>query len=234
MPRLDILSNLRGDLQSTRIYKPTSDVPISDVQLHWDADRLLFSSLDSARKWQIYEMNIDGTGLHQKLKVPEPDLEFCDANYLPDGKIVATGNLGYNGVPCVHGDDVVAGLVSYDPATGKLRRLTFDQDGNWSPIVIPNGRIIVHPLGIYRPDTLFLPHRHAHEPRTGRKTRRSMAAARSSEQHFRHETDFEIQTAASSASSPGITGRRARAVSSSSTLPRAAKEEKGDDSRASV
>ena len=139
---LDILSNLRGDLQSTRIYKPTADVPISDVQLHWDADRLLFSSLDSARKWQIYEMNIDGTGLHQKLKVPEPDLEFCDANYLPDGKIVATGNLGYNGVPCVHGDDVVAGLISYDPATGKLRRLTFDQDGNWSPIVIPNGRIM--------------------------------------------------------------------------------------------
>ena len=51
-------------------------------------------------------MNIDGSNLHQKITVDEPDLEFCDANYLPDGKVVATTNIGYNGVPCVHGDDV--------------------------------------------------------------------------------------------------------------------------------
>lgn len=136
------LSNLRDEIQSKTIYKPTADVPISDIQLHWDADRLLFSSLDENRKWQIYEINTDGTGLHQKVTVDEPDLEFCDANYLPDGKVVATCNIGYNGVPCVHGDDVVANLVSYDPETKNIHRLTFDQDGNWSPIVIPNGRLM--------------------------------------------------------------------------------------------
>lgn len=136
------LSNLRGEIQSKILYKPTADVPISDIQLHWDADRLLFSSLDENRKWQIYEMNTDGSGLHQKITVDEPDLEFCDANYLPDGKVVATCNIGYNGVPCVHGDDVVANLISYDPETKNIRRLTFDQDGNWAPIVIPNGRLM--------------------------------------------------------------------------------------------
>ncbi len=139
---IDILSDLRGDVKSERIYKPEADVPVSDIQLHWDADRLLFSSLDANRKWQIYEIKTDGTGFHQKITVDEPDLEFCDANYLPDGKVVATSNIGYNAVPCVHGDDVVANLVSYDPKTRDLRRLTFDQDGNWSPIVIPNGRIM--------------------------------------------------------------------------------------------
>ena len=139
---IDLLTGLRGQIESSRIYKPEADVPISDIQLHWDADRLLFSSLDKNRKWQIYEMNIDGSNLHQKITVDEPDLEFCDANYLPDGKVVATTNIGYNGVPCVHGDDVVANLVSFDPETRDLRRLTFDQDGNWSPIVIPNGRIM--------------------------------------------------------------------------------------------
>lgn len=136
------LSNLRGNIENQTIYKPTRDIPISDLQLHWDAERLLFSSLDESRMWQIYEINTDGSGFHQKVIVDEPDLEFCDANYLPDGKIVATCNIGYNGVPCVHGDDVVANLISYDPANGNLRRLTFDQDGNWSPIVIPNGRIM--------------------------------------------------------------------------------------------
>lgn len=136
------LSDLRGTVQANIVYKPEADVPVSDIQLHWDADRLLFSSLDENRKWQIYEMNTDGTGLHQKITVDEPDLEFCDANYLPDGKVVATCNIGYNGVPCVHGDDVVANLVSYDPETKNIRRLTFDQDGNWAPIVIPNGRLM--------------------------------------------------------------------------------------------
>jgi len=139
---IDLLTGLRGQIESSRIYKPEADVPVSHIQLHWDADRLLFSSLDKNRKWQIYEMNIDGSNLHQKITVDEPDLEFCDANYLPDGKVVATTNIGYNGVPCVHGDDVVANLVSFDPETRALRRLTFDQDGNWSPIVIPNGRIM--------------------------------------------------------------------------------------------
>lgn len=136
------LTHLRGKIQSQTIYKPGLDVPVSDMQLHWDADRILFSSLDENRKWQIYEINTDGSGLHQKITTDEPDLEFCDANYLPDGKVVATCNIGYNGVPCVHGDDIVANLVSYDPETKNIRRLTFDQDGNWSPIVIPNGRLM--------------------------------------------------------------------------------------------
>lgn len=139
---IDELSNLRGQIQSRTIHKPAIDAPVSDIQLHWDADRILFSSLDSNRKWQVYEIGIDGKNYQQKISSEEPDLEFCDANYLPDGKIVATTNIGYNGVPCVHGDDVVANLISYDPQTKGLRRLTFDQDGNWSPIVIPNGRIM--------------------------------------------------------------------------------------------
>ena len=139
---IDILSNLRKEPTSRTVYKAEADVPLSDIQLHWDADRLLFSSLDENRRWQIYELNVDGTGLHQKITSDEADLEFCDANYLPDGKVVATTNIGYNGVPCVHGDDVVANLISFDPANGHLHRLTFDQDGNWSPVVMPNGRLM--------------------------------------------------------------------------------------------
>lgn len=161
---IDLLTGLRGQIESGRIYKPEADVPLSDIQLHWDADRLLFSSLDEKRKWQIYEIKTDGSGLHQKITVDEPDLEFCDANYLPDGKVVATTNIGYNGVPCVHGDDVVANLISFDPETRALRRLTFDQDGNWSPYRDSERTHYVHPLGIYGSDTLFLPYRDAHEP----------------------------------------------------------------------
>ncbi|MCD7938093.1 MAG: SUMF1/EgtB/PvdO family nonheme iron enzyme [Tannerellaceae bacterium] len=139
---ISLLTNLRKDIQTTTIYKPESDAPVSDMQLHWQADKILFTSLDQERKWQIYEVSTDGTNLQQKIQSEEPDLEFCDANYLPDGRVVATTNIGYNGVPCVHGDDIVANLISYDPGTGAIQRLTFDQDGNWSPIVMPNGRLM--------------------------------------------------------------------------------------------
>ena len=110
--------------------------------MHWDADKRLFFSLDDQNKWQIYEVGIGGTGFNKKVNVNEPDLEFCDANYLPDGRIIASSNIGYNGVPCVHGEDEVGNLTIYDPKNGSFRRLTFDQDGNWNPVVMNNGRVM--------------------------------------------------------------------------------------------
>jgi len=136
------LSGLRGDLQIRTVYKPQRDVNIADLQMHWDADRLLFSSVDEKNRWQIYEIGIDGKNLHQKIELDEPDVEFCDANYLPDGRIIASSNIGYQGVPCVSGWDQVGNLSLYDPKTKAFRRLTFDQDGNWNPVVMNNGRVM--------------------------------------------------------------------------------------------
>ena len=33
-------------------------------------------------------------------------------------------------------------MCLYDPKDGSLRRLTFDQDANWAPTVMNNGRIM--------------------------------------------------------------------------------------------
>ena len=136
------LSNLRGDIQKRTIYKPERKVNIADLQMHWDGDKLLFSSVDENNHWQVYEVGIDGKNFHQKVKVNEPDLEFCDANYLPDGRIIASTNIGYHGVPCVNGSDAVGNLSLYDPKNGSFSRLTFDQDGNWNPVVMNNGRVM--------------------------------------------------------------------------------------------
>lgn len=137
------LSNLRNETPAVRtIYKPDRKVNIADLQMHWNADRLLFSSLDEKNRWQVYEVGMDGKGMHQKVVVNEPDLDFCDANYLPDGRIILSSNIGYQGVPCVHGDDEVSNMSLYDPKDGSFRRLTFDQDGNWNPVVMNNGRVM--------------------------------------------------------------------------------------------
>ena len=112
---LVVLSDLNGTLKKDTIYKPGYDAPLSDIRLNWNADAVLFSSTDTTGKWNVYEYNLN-TNTHKKaIDSEEADLEFCDANYLPDGKLIATTNIGYNGVPCVHGSDMVANLISYDP-----------------------------------------------------------------------------------------------------------------------
>lgn len=138
------LSNLRGDkIKERLIYKPQSDAPVTDVHMHWNADRMLFTSVDSARRWHVFEVNTDGTGVKNlTAAIPEPDVEFADGAYLPDGRLIINTTLGYHGVPCVDGADAVGNFALYDPKTGYLRRLTFDQDNNWNPTVMNNGRVM--------------------------------------------------------------------------------------------
>lgn len=136
------LTNLRGDIQTRTIFKPTNGSPVPDLNLHWDANRIMFTMVDTDKRWQVFEVGIDGKGFKKLVNVDEPDLEFFDANYLPSGKIMAVSNIGYHGVPCVNGNDEVGNLCLYDPKDGSLRRLTFDQDANWSPIVMNNGRVM--------------------------------------------------------------------------------------------
>lgn len=136
------LSNLRGNVKSRTIFKPTNGSSVPDLKLHWDADRILFSMVDADKRWQVFEVSVDGKVLKKMIPDIEPDLEFFDAAYLPSGKLIAVANIGYNGVPCVNGNDEVGNMCLYDPENNSLRRLTFDQDANWAPTVMNNGRIM--------------------------------------------------------------------------------------------
>jgi formylglycine-generating enzyme required for sulfatase activity len=136
------LSNLRGEIHSRTIYKPANGSSVADLLLHWDGTKILFSATDDNKRWNVYEVKSDGTGFRKVINIDEPDLEFFDATYLPDGRFVAVSNIGYQGVPCVSGGDAVGNLVSYDPKTNALRRMTFDQDANWHPTVMNNGRLM--------------------------------------------------------------------------------------------
>ena len=139
------LSNLRGDMQMKSIFKPiVPDASIADLRMHWDANRVMFTTLmgENDKRWNVYEVKLDGTGCKKLIENEEPDLEFYDGTYLPDGRIIANSNIGYQGVPCVSGDDPVGNMVLYTPEQKNLRRLTFDQDANWNPVVMNNGRVM--------------------------------------------------------------------------------------------
>lgn len=136
------LSNLRGDIQMRQVYKPAYSSSIADLKLHWDGDRVMFTQTQPDKRWNVFEVKLDGTGFKPLVENDEPDLEFYDGTYLPDGRVIAISNIGYQGVPCVSGDDPVGNMVLYNPKDKSLRRLTFDQDANWNPVIMNNGRVM--------------------------------------------------------------------------------------------
>jgi hypothetical protein len=136
------ISNLRGDLKFRTVYKPNTTASIADLKLHWDGKRVMFTSIMPDKRWNVFEVKLDGTGCKPLVETVEPDLEFYDGTYLPDGRIIANSNIGYQGVPCVSGADPVGNMVLYTPKDKGLRRLTFDQDANWNPVIMHNGRVM--------------------------------------------------------------------------------------------
>lgn len=138
-----VLSNLRGDIDKQTIFKPKSTSSVPDLKLHWDADRILFSMpTENDHHWQVFEVGVDGKNLKQITNGLPEHLDFFDATYLPDGKIMAAANMGVHGVPCVSGDDEVGNFCIIDPKDNNIRRITFDQDANWGPVVMNNGRVM--------------------------------------------------------------------------------------------
>lgn len=136
------LTNLRGDVQVRSVYKPANTSSIADLRLHWDGERAMFTQTMPDNRWNVFEVKLNGGSCKKLIDNPEPDLEFYDGTYLPDGRIIANSNIGYQGVPCVNGSDPVGNMVLYTPENKKLRRLTFDQDANWNPVIMNNGRVM--------------------------------------------------------------------------------------------
>ena len=128
--------------QVSTLFEPDEDVFVGDLDLHFDADRLLFSMPGRHDRYQIWEIGRDGSGLRQVTRGEEPDVDNYDACYLPDGRIIFGSTRVFAGVPCVGGSDAVANLFLTDADGGNTRQLCFDQDHNWTPSVLNNGRVL--------------------------------------------------------------------------------------------
>ena len=137
-----VLSPFAETTAPTRVFRPEQDVLVCDVDLNFDGKKMLFSMLGSHDRWQIWEMAADGTGLRQVTPGVEPDVDNYDACYLPDGRILFDSTRCFQGIPCVGGSDAVANLYSMNADGTGIRQLCFDQDHNWGPTVLNNGRIL--------------------------------------------------------------------------------------------
>ena len=137
-----VLSPVKPQSQLTTFYKPEKGQFVGDVDLHFNADKLLFSMPGSHGRWQIWEIRADGSGLRQVTLGEENDVDNYDPCYLPDGRIMFDSTRCFHGVPCVGGGNTVANLCSMDADGRNIRQLCFDQDHDWCPTVLNNGRIL--------------------------------------------------------------------------------------------
>jgi len=137
-----VLSPVRPGGKIRTLFRPAGGAFVGDLDLHFDADRLLFSMPGGNGRWQVHEMEVDGTGLRELPLILRPDVDNFDACYVPDGAIIFSSTAPRVGVPCVRGASHVTNLYRYDPGSGTIRQLTFDQDHDWCPTVLGDGRIL--------------------------------------------------------------------------------------------
>ena len=152
------IMEISGDAVTQKtLFKPDTDSSkgVLDLDVDWDAKKILFTSYTPYENFQIFEVDSDGKNLRQitpdlqKSKVKEENVDNYDGVYLPDGKIIYVSTVPYVGVPCVSGTDYVGNLFSLNPDAGSpeevdktIKQLTFEQDADWMPTVMHNGRIM--------------------------------------------------------------------------------------------
>jgi hypothetical protein len=142
-----ILSNLRGKPNLTPVYKHPNNAIMRDLDLHFDAQKFLFASVNEHGNWAVFEIGLDGSLNGQRLRELTPndqkDVQWFDPCYLAeDGVILSFSTAGMQGVPCVEGSQKVASLYRVDTNKNKVRQLTFEQDSGWHPRLLNDGRVM--------------------------------------------------------------------------------------------
>lgn len=119
---------------------------VGHLDVDFSGEKLMFTGNGFGKKenrpWDVFELDLK-TGKKESLTAHMPaDTDSYNSCYLPDGRIIFVNTSGMQGVPCVAGVDYVGNLHLYDREKKTTRRLTFDQDNNWFPTMLPDGRVM--------------------------------------------------------------------------------------------
>ncbi len=130
------------------LFKPESPSFLGDLDLHFDAEKALVSTYTKDGPFNVFELDLKGAAegkaagkLLKELLPREPEAEHYDACYLPDDSLIFTSSMCYTSVPCMQGTRRVTNTYRQNK-NGAIRRLTFDQEHNWCPTLMPNGQIL--------------------------------------------------------------------------------------------
>ncbi len=100
------------------------------------------SEAKGRKSWDVYEISLKGDQIKNLSSHMPDDTDSYDSCYLPDGRLLFMNTSGMQGVPCVTGSDYVGNMHIMNKDGSAVRRITADQDNNWSPTLLHNGRIM--------------------------------------------------------------------------------------------
>ncbi|MDO4570493.1 MAG: polysaccharide lyase family protein [Planctomycetia bacterium] len=111
---------------------------VRDPQIHYDGKKAIFSYLKAGtRHYNLYEINLDGTGLRQ---ITSGEWDDIEPTYLPNGDIVFPSSRGKRWVQCwLTG---VAMLHRCGPNGENIRPISSNPEQENTPWVLPNGQIL--------------------------------------------------------------------------------------------
>jgi hypothetical protein len=138
--QIAVLSPVSPDGRLTTLFQPEGHKFVGDVDLDFDAQRLIFSMRDDSGMFQIFEIGVDGSGLVQVSRGDQPDVDSYDGCYLPDGRIVYASSGCFQGVPC--NKSHVSMLYRMESDGSCVRQLCFEQDHDYNPTMLPTGRVL--------------------------------------------------------------------------------------------
>lgn len=124
------------------IYAPRDGSFVGEMDLHYDGGKFLFTTTDTNKMYQVMEVGVDGRGLRQVSAMHGDYIDCYGGVYLPDEKIVFSSTATMMGVPCDAGRDTVPNLYIMNPDGSGVRQLTFEQDADWFPTILDDGKIM--------------------------------------------------------------------------------------------
>ena len=139
------LSGLRATPQLATVWQPPhASSYAGDLQLHFDARRLMFTSNSAKGSYRVYELDLDkpAESLREIAQIPDDDVDNYAGCWLADDNVIFLSTATMIGVPCVRGSSYIGNLFMADMNNGAIRRLTFDQEHNWCPTLLPDGRVL--------------------------------------------------------------------------------------------
>ncbi|MDO5582201.1 MAG: polysaccharide lyase family protein [Planctomycetia bacterium] len=126
------------DTGKVRTIIQTKTGSLRDPQIHYDGKKMIFSMLpDGKRHFNLYEINLDGTGLKQITSGDWDDIEPC---YLPNNDIIFCSSRCKRWVQCWL--TPVATLHRCGPNGENIHEVSSNIEHDNTPWVLPNGQIL--------------------------------------------------------------------------------------------
>ncbi|MBR4171794.1 MAG: SUMF1/EgtB/PvdO family nonheme iron enzyme [Kiritimatiellae bacterium] len=144
-----VISNLRGTPSFSTLYRPTDTSLVRDLDLDFDASRVSFTQHRGNDMWGVFEIELDEAGKRKGKNCvaisPDtyPDVHWVNGCYLPnENQMIVLGSGVHQYLPCENGNMLMLLLYRIDRKTGEIRQLTYEQDSDYTPSVLNDGRVV--------------------------------------------------------------------------------------------